>query len=273
MLIKFYGTRGSIPVSGASTLQYGGNTTCVYIETNSGESIIVDAGTGIRELGIYLMEHRKNNLHLVFTHYHWDHIQGFPFFAPAYSQNTSINVYGPENEVVAKKALSYQMHIPFFPTIKLTDLPANLIFKKIKNRFKIGTITVQIIHNNHPNYTLGLKFIENKKSAVFLTDNELFSPFPNTTYKKFTKFVKDADILIHDAQYIDENYKSKLGWGHSTYSQVMQLAMDGGVKRVIFTHHDPSSSDEFINNILRDLRMKFAEYDIDAAKTGTEINL
>lgn len=273
MLIKFYGTRGSIPVSGASTIQYGGNTTCVYVETHSGESIIVDAGSGIRELGIYLMQHRKNNLHLVFTHYHWDHIQGFPFFAPAYSKNTSISVYGPENEVVAKKSLSYQMHTPFFPTIKLTDLPANFIFKKIKNRFKIGTMTVQVIHNNHPNYTLGLKFIENKKSAVFLTDNELFSPSPNTTYKKFTKFVKDVDILIHDAQYIDENYKSKLGWGHSTYSQVMQLAMDGGVKRVMFTHHDPSSSDEFINNILRDLRMKFPEYDIDAAKTGTEINL
>lgn len=273
MYIKFYGTRGSIPVSGASTIQYGGNTTCVYVETDSGESIIVDAGSGIRELGIYLMQNKKNNLHLLFTHYHWDHIQGFPFFAPAYSPNTSINIYGPENEVVAKKALAYQMHIPFFPTIKLTDLPANFIFRKIKSKFKIGTITVQTIQNNHPNYTLGLKFIENKKSAVFLTDNELYAPSPRTTYKKFTKFVKDVDILIHDAQYIDENYKSKLGWGHSTYSQVMQLAVDGGVKKVIFTHHDPSSSDEFINNILRDIRMKFPEYDIDAAKTGTEVNL
>lgn len=205
MLIRFYGTRGSIPVSGASTVIYGGNTTCLYIEGNSGEPIIIDAGSGIRELGIYLMQNKKSTLNLIFTHYHWDHIQGFPFFAPAYSKNTSINIYGPENEVVAKKALSYQMRIPFFPTIKLTDLPAKFNFKKIGKKIRIGEIIVEVIQNNHPNYTFGLKFTENKNSAVFLTDNELNSPNPRTPYKKFIKFIKNAELLIHDAQYIDEN--------------------------------------------------------------------
>jgi phosphoribosyl 1,2-cyclic phosphodiesterase len=273
MFIKFFGTRGSIPVSGTSTLQYGGNTTCIYVETSTGEPIIVDAGSGIRELGAYLFQNKKSNLHLIFTHYHWDHIQGFPFFGPAYSANTSINMYGPENEIGVKKALSYQMHIPFFPTIKLTDLPARFIFQKVKNRFKIGKMIIQVIQNNHPNYTFGLKFIENNKSAVFLTDNELQAPHPRTPYKKFVKFIKNANVLIHDAQYVDENYMSKLGWGHSTYNQVMKLASDGAVKRVLFTHHDPSSSDDFINRNLQDLRAKFPEYEIDAAKTGTEINL
>ncbi len=273
MRIRFYGTRGSIPVSGASTLKYGGNTTCLYVETNSGEPIVVDTGSGARELGIYLMQNKKNNLHLIFTHYHWDHIQGFPFFAPAYSRNTSIYVYGPDNEVIAKKALSYQMHIPFFPTIKLSDLPAKFIFRKTASRIKIGNLSVVTINNNHPNYTLGLKFIEDGKSAVFLTDNELFSPNPRTRYNKFVKFVKDAKLLIHDAQYIDETYKTKLGWGHSTYSQVMQLARDAGIKNVIFTHHDPSSNDDFISKVVNDMRTQFPDYDIDAARTGTEISI
>ncbi|MEO0189955.1 MAG: MBL fold metallo-hydrolase, partial [candidate division WOR-3 bacterium] len=254
MFLKFYGTRGSIPVSGSSTIEYGGNTTCLYIETKSGEPIIIDAGSGIRELGIYLMQNKKTTLSLIFTHYHWDHIQGFPFFAPVYSKNTSVNIYGPDNEVGVKKALSYQMRIPFFPTIKLTDLPARFRFNKIKPKFKIGNIAIQVIQNNHPNYTLGLKFNEDKKSVVFLTDNELQSPNPRTPYKRFVKFVQNADLLIHDAQYVDENYQTKIGWGHSTYNQVMQLAKDGGIKRIIFTHHDPSSSDNFINAILKDIR-------------------
>ncbi|MEO0137518.1 MAG: MBL fold metallo-hydrolase [candidate division WOR-3 bacterium] len=273
MVIRFYGTRGSIPVSGPTTIEYGGNTTCLYIETKSGQSIIIDAGSGIRELGIYLMQNQKYNLHLIFTHYHWDHIQGFPFFAPVYSKNTAINIYGPENEVGAQKALSYQMHVPFFPTIKLTDLPARLAFKRVKNRFKIGNVAVQVIQNNHPNYTFGLRFSEDKKSAVFLTDNELYAPKPRTPYKKFVKFIQGADLLIHDAQYVDENYPNRIGWGHSTFNQVMQLAVEGGVKKVIFTHHDPSSSDEFINNILIKLRKQFPDYDLDAARTGTEIKL
>jgi phosphoribosyl 1,2-cyclic phosphodiesterase len=273
MLIRFYGTRGSIPVSSASTIKYGGNTTCVYIETKDGKPIIIDAGSGIRDLGIYLLQNNKNDIYLIFTHYHWDHIQGFPFFAPAYSKNSLITIYGPENEVGAKKALSYQMHIPFFPTIKLTDLPAGLIFKRVKNKFRIGSVIIQVIQNNHPNYTYGLKLTEDNKSVVFLTDNELNSPAPRTQYKKFVKFVHGAELLIHDAQYVDDIYKTKVGWGHSTFNQVMKLAQDGKVKRVIFTHHDPSSSDEFIAGILNDLRGKFPEYDIDAAQTGTEIRI
>ncbi len=273
MYIRFYGTRGSIPVSGRDTIKYGGNTTCVYIETKTGESVIIDAGSGIRELGLYLLQNKKHDLHLIFTHYHWDHIQGFPFFAPAYSKNTKMAIYGPENEVEAKKALSYQMHIPFFPTIKLTDLPAKFTFKKIKHKFKIGTMVIKVILNNHPNYTFGLKLIEDNKNLVFLTDNELNSPNPRTPYKRFIKFVKGADLLIHDAQYVDENYHTKIGWGHSTFNQVMQLAKDCGVKRVVFTHHDPSSSDDFINGVLEKIRIKFPGYNIDAASTGTEINL
>uniref|UniRef100_A0A7C4TAA4 MBL fold metallo-hydrolase n=1 Tax=candidate division WOR-3 bacterium TaxID=2052148 RepID=A0A7C4TAA4_UNCW3 len=273
MLIRFYGTRGSLPVSSTETLKYGGNTTCVYIETQGGKSIIIDAGSGIRELGDYLIKNNKFLLYLVFTHYHWDHIQGFPFFAPLYNRKTIINVYGPTKEVDPEQALSYQMNVPYFPTIRLTDLPARFNFKKFKSKFTIGDAHFFVIYNNHPNFTYGIKIKNNKKTVVFLTDNELRSPNPRTPYEKFVRFIKNADLLIHDAQYNDETYKCKIGWGHSTFSQVMEFARDGSVKNVIFTHHDPFSSDEFINEVLAKIRKRFPEFNIDAAKTGTEIKI
>ncbi len=273
MLIRFYGTRGSIPVSGPKTIEYGGNTTCLYAETDSGAAIVIDAGSGIRELGPYLIKNNKKTIHLIFTHYHWDHIQGFPFFAPIYSPKTTINVYGPDKEVAAQKALSHQMRVPYFPSIKLSNLPAKFNFRRFKSRFRIGSANIQVIPNNHPNYTYGLKIREKGKVVVFLTDNELYAPNPNTTFEKFVEFIKGADYLIHDAQYNDEIYKSKAGWGHSTYSQVMELAEATSVKNVIFTHHDPFSTDEFINEALAEIRKRFPKHNVGAAKFGTEIKL
>lgn len=272
MFIKFYGTRGSIPVSGQATQKYGGNTTCLCLESHRGDVIIIDAGSGIRELGAYLIKNGKEKIHLIFTHYHWDHIQGFPFFGPIYLKDTVLEICGPIKEVAAKKALSYQMNLPYFPT-RLSFLPSRIIFRELKERLKIGSLQIQTIINNHPNYTKGLKFIEDHKSIAFLTDNELFAKNCQTPYKKFISFVKGVDILIHDAQYTDKIYESKIGWGHSTYHQVMELAKDGQVKNVIFTHHDPFSSDEFIEGMLKNLKKKFPDYNIEAAACGMEINI
>lgn len=272
MFIKFYGARGSIPVSSRATQKYGGNTTCLYIESTSGEVVIIDAGSGIRELGPELIKNKKDEIHLIFTHYHWDHIQGFPFFGPIYFKNTVMKIYGPAKEVGVKKALAYQMNLPYFPT-NLSLLPSKFVFKELKNRIKIGNLQIQTISNNHPNYTKGLKFTENNKSIAFLTDNELFAQNQNTPYEKFINFVEGADILIHDAQYTDEMYKLKVGWGHSTYSQVMKLAKDGGIKNIIFTHHDPFSSDEIIDKILQIFKKDFPGHNIKAATEGMVINL
>jgi len=272
MFIKLYGTRGSIPVSNKQILKYGGNTTCVYIEASSGESVIIDAGTGIRALGSLLIKNKRNKLNLIFTHYHWDHIQGLPFFAPIYLKNSVINIYGPKNEVTVKKALSYQMTKPFFPTVTLDSLASKITFKDLKNSLRIGSLKINTIINNHPNYTVGLKFTEKNNSVAFLTDNELFAENGRTLYKNFVKFIKDAIFLIHDAQYTDEIYKR--GWGHSTYKQVMMLAKDAGVKNVMFTHHDPhSGSDKFIDNALKSMRKKFPEFNIKAAAEGNTIIL
>lgn len=273
MFIKFYGTRGSLPVSGSLTKKYGGNTTCLYIETSSGDNIVIDAGSGIRELGTYLMEQGRKKIHIIFTHYHWDHIQGFPFFAPIYSPDTEINIYGPNEEVNPKEALSYQMNIPYFPSVNLSNLPARVKFKRLKSKTTIGHLSIQTIPNNHPNFTFGLRFCEDKKVLVFMTDNELCSPNPRTRYEQFLKFIKGANLLIHDAQYDEEQYRNRVGWGHSTYLQVMEFADKGRVRNVIFTHHDPFSEDDFINKRVQEMRKKFSGHTISAARTGTIIKL
>lgn len=271
MLLKLYGGRGSIPVSGAFATKYTGSTTCLYIENCAGDPVIVDAGSGIRELGPYLIRNKKHNLTMIFTHYHWDHIQGFPFFGPAFFKSTVLNIHGPYHESNPKKALSFQLTKPYFPTIYLDDMPSKLVFRELKKRLKIGTLTVETITNNHPNYTKGLKFSESGRTAVFLTDNEL-APEKKANFKKFVDFVRGADLLIHDAQYTTETYKNHEGWGHSTYEQVMMLASASGVKRIVFTHHDPASNDNFISEKINSLRCQFPGYDLEAAIEGMEFH-
>lgn len=272
MVIKFYGTRGSVAVANKETKKYGGNTTCFYVESNSGDAIVIDAGTGIRELGNHLIENKKDIIHLIFTHYHWDHIQGFPYFAPIFFEKSEIYIYGHKKDVTAKNALIYQMTNPYFP-IALSELPSKIVFKELKNRMKIGDLLIETIVNNHPDYTYGLKFTEKKISFAFLTDNELFAQNNNTPYEKFVDFIRGVNFFIHDAQYGDEIYEQRIGWGHSTHSQVMKLAKDAGVKNIIFTHHDHASTDKFIDKVLKDLRNKYPGQNIQAAADGRTIIL
>jgi phosphoribosyl 1,2-cyclic phosphodiesterase len=229
MVIKFYGTRGSVAVANKETKKYGGNTTCFYVESNSGDAIVIDAGTGIRELGNHLIENKKDIIHLIFTHYHWDHIQGFPYFAPIFFEKSEIYIYGHKKDVTTKNALIYQMTKPYFP-IALSELPSKIVFKELKNRMKIGDLLIETIVNNHPDYTYGLKFTE-------------------------------------------KIYEQRIGWGHSTHSQVMKLAKDAGVKNIIFTHHDHASTDKFIDKVLKDLRNKYPGQNIQAAADGRTIIL
>ncbi len=273
MKIKFFGTRGSIPVASKETQKYGGNTTCLYVESNQGDSIIIDAGSGIRELSAYCVEKKLRDLALIFTHYHWDHIQGIPFFTPAYIKSTNLNIYGPDKETKPQDALMHQMMRPFFPTVTWNDMVSKSTYFELKKKFSVGSVTIETIPTNHPNYTLGLKFSEGKKCFVFLTDNELFAKDCITPYKKFVEFIKNANFVIHDAAYTEEIYQSKLGWGHSTYQQVMKLAVDSGVSHVIFTHHDPPTTDKAIDKILQEIRENFAKKTIEAAADGKTIEL
>jgi len=272
MKVILYGTRGSVAVANNESKKYGGNTTCLYVETKTGKPIIIDSGTGIRTLGVDLVKNSKRDLNMIFTHYHWDHIQGFPFFAPMFFKNVNVAIYGSKKETSAKTALTYQMTLPYFPAT-LNDLLAKVTFKEMKTKLKIGEVMIETIPTNHPNYTIGLKFSEGKNSFAFLTDNELKAENCKTPYEKFVAFLKGVKFFIHDAQYTDEIYPTKLGWGHSTFSQVMQLAKDAGVKRVVFTHHDHSSTDAFIDKQVKEMSTLHPGFNIQAAADGKSFNL
>jgi phosphoribosyl 1,2-cyclic phosphodiesterase len=267
MLLTLHGTRGSVPVSNKDTRKHGGNTTCLSVESAAGDIIIVDSGTGIRVFGRSLVNRGIHKINLLFSHYHWDHIQGFPFFAPIFMKKTDLHIVGPADEVQVEKALSYQMTMPYFPT-GLSTLPAKISFDKMKKTFTLGGINIGTIVNNHPNHTRGFRFSENNRSFCFLTDNELHAENGKTSYKDFVEFTRGADLLIHDAQYTEEEYKRRIGWGHSTYDQVAKLAQESGVKELMITHHDHFSTDQFIDKNIKEVRKKYPKCKIEAAADG-----
>ncbi len=252
MLIKCWGSRGSIPVSGAKYLKYGGDTTCLEIRTQSDDIIVIDAGTGIRRLGKNLIDQNRFEYHFLLTHGHWDHIMGFPFFKPLlYKQTRFIMHSGASHEKYVEKMLTKIMSPPNYP-LKCSDLEADFIYKKDSaGQFEIGSVTIIPIPLSHPNTGSGYKFIENGKSFVFLTDNELGYVHPGgKTYKDYLKFVSSVDLLIHDAEYTPHEYETTIGWGHSSYADVLKLALEAGVGKVGFFHTNQERSDQQMDAII-----------------------
>jgi len=259
--VRLWGTRGSIPVPGVETAIYGGNTTCVEVRLNDGTLVIFDAGTGVRKLGLALKKENINfDINLIITHSHWDHIQGFPFFEPARLSNVKINVFGcSATPLELEEVFANQMRNKFFP-LKFKELKANITFKKVEQPIqKIGHAQLTSIKANHPGSTFGYKITEAEQSFVFLTDNELLAPSSTrrilstaTTRKQFVDFCKQADLLIHDAMWTDEEIKSKIGWGHSSMSQVIELAKEAQVKTVVLFHHHPDRSDLELVSIFKE---------------------
>lgn len=253
MEIRCWGSRGSIAVSGAEYLKYGGDTTCIEITALSGDKIIIDAGTGIRKLGHKLCKEGYGDLNILFTHSHWDHISGFPFFKPVHLQNSVIKVYGPSlaNQSI-RTVLSKTMTAPFFP-IELDDISSKLSFVDIgPDDFSIGSITISTIALNHTNEGVGYKFTENGKSFVFLTDNEIRHHFDGgSTKQNFIEFCKDADLFFHDSEFTEEEYKITKGWGHSVYTDSIEIAGKARVKTLGLFHHNQERTDDQVDEILK----------------------
>ncbi len=253
MRVKFFGTRGSIPSPGKGTIKYGGNTTCIEVISQNKKEIIIDAGSGIRLLVNKIESQNVNEIFLLLTHSHWDHIQGFPFFSPIFSNNFSINIYGvsPTFERL-RKILKRQMDSVYFP-VQFEDIGANINFKKFDSSgISIDNIKIKSIMTNHPLETHAFKFEENGKTFIFMTDNELDHPdISKVPYKKHLDFVKDADVLVHDAQYKKEEIKNYKGWGHSSWQEAVSLAKKAKVKKLYLTHYDPDRDDSEIDKIIR----------------------
>jgi phosphoribosyl 1,2-cyclic phosphodiesterase/ActR/RegA family two-component response regulator len=261
--VTFWGTRGSIAVPGPATTVYGGNTSCV--EARVGEDILIfDAGTGIRALGLALMNEfhgRPLTVHLFVSHTHWDHIQGFPFFMPAYAPGTTIHLYGaPGPGRSLEKLLGGQMNPDYFP-VALGDLAARIHVHEFQGvNFQIGETSVAATYLNHPGMTLAYKVMCAEKSVVYATDNEQYRftlehlgqraeagrQFGQRLDEEFVAFVSQSDLYIGEAQYTDEEYPAKIGWGHSPLSATVEVALKADVKRLALFHHDPMHSDDVV---------------------------
>ncbi len=252
MVITFYGVRGSTPVPGPTTLKYGGNTSCVHIELDNGDDLILDAGTGIRRLGHRLAQ-KSTPANILLSHGHWDHIQGYPFFDPIYQEDRDIHVYISLQQ--GRKLLSTlfsQMDGTHFP-VRAEDLPSNNFpkFKGIESElYEREGIHVVKQTLNHPGGGVAYRISENGASCAYVTDNELDPPNrPATNYDQWVNYLHGVDVLIHDAQYTEADMPHKHGWGHSLISQVRRLATDAEVGTLVMFHHDPDRSDAELDEI------------------------
>jgi phosphoribosyl 1,2-cyclic phosphodiesterase len=280
--LKFWGVRGSIPSPGPGTAHYGGNTSCVELRAD-GELIVLDAGTGIRPLGLALgaeFEGRPIDLSLLISHTHWDHIQGFPFFLPAYDAKNTVTIVGYEGtDASLRQTLAGQMESPYFP-IAMQAMPGNLSVRNPKRRsFSIGPIKVRSIRLNHPGLTVGYRFETGGGTVIYMPDNEPVAPGggPRRIDPKQVEFVRDADILIIDSQYGPEEYEAHPGWGHGCVDDVVALACEGGVRRMFLFHHDPDHDDLHVARLVdraRGLvRERGSKLRVDGAREGEEIFL
>lgn len=277
MIVRCYGARGSIPVSGEEYLKYGGDSTCIEIRDKNDEIIIVDAGSGIRRLGNRLVEEGRNEFTVLFTHSHWDHILGFPFFKPLFHEKTSINLKGcPNAQGNIQKLLSRAMSAPLFP-IPYESFKAAITYQdSCAETFRVGSIEVTTIPLSHPNAGLGYKFVEDGKTFVFLTDNELgYRHKGGRSTQEYIEFSRGADFLIHDAEYSPEQYLTTVAWGHSTYMDALDLALAALVKRFGLFHHNQDRSDEAQDRIVQECRQRVkaggSDMDCFALTQSTEL--
>jgi len=254
MYIKCWGSRGSIPVSGKDYIIYGGDTTCLEIRTASDDIIIIDAGTGIRRLGNALIQEGRFQYHFIFTHAHWDHVMGFPFFKPVFLKHTHIQMHRcPFHSKFVETVLSKVMAPPNFP-LRYSDIKAQIEYEDAcPYQFEIGSVSIDPIPLSHPNAGSGYKFIENGKSFVFLTDNELSFTHPRgLKFKDYLKFSAGADLLIHDAEYTPDEYQTARTWGHSTYPEAVRLAVEAGASRLGLFHLNQDRTDAEMDQIVSD---------------------
>ena len=266
MQVRFWGTRGSIATPGPGTLRFGGNTSCVEVATNAGACFILDCGTGARALGAAMMARGPKPLTatILLSHTHWDHIQGFPFFAPLFVPGNRITVCGPEGSGRSlREVLSGQMEFTYFP-VEIAQLPASITFRELgEGTHEIGGARIVAQYLHHPAMTLGYRIEADGAAVAYLCDHEPFSetlwhesPEPDRAAsivhegdRRHARFMEGAGLVIHDAQYTPEEYPSRKNWGHSTYEYAVELAATAGVRQLVLTHHDPTHDDAFVDEV------------------------
>jgi phosphoribosyl 1,2-cyclic phosphodiesterase len=265
-VLKFWGCRGTIPVPGPKTVKYGGNTSCVSLTFPDEHIFVFDAGTGIKPLATSLMKTGKKKLTgtVFFSHPHWDHINFIPFFVPLFVPGNQFRLVGsPVQEMGIEQLVGNQMGGVHFP-ITAREFGAQVLYQDIgEGRYEFGPAVVETMLLCHPGNCLGYSVYYADKKICYITDNELFPEesdmFSPSYIKRLTEFVKDADILIMDSTYFDEEYRQKMGWGHSSLSSVCNLAHQANVKEFFLFHHDPEQDDSALERKLAICQNKMRE--------------
>ncbi len=262
MRVRFWGTRGSIAKPGRTTLRYGGNTSCVEVRSDDGTLLVLDCGTGAHGLGVELMSRSRGRLrgHLLIGHTHWDHIQGFPFFAPLFASSSDWEIYAPGGRGRSmERALEGQMAYEYSP-IAMESVSANLRLHNLtEGVFELGGIRVTTQYLNHPALTLGYRLEADGATLVYATDHEPHSLHPldappgselvHHEDRKHVRFLEGADLVIHDAQYTLEEFPAKSGWGHMPVERAVDYAILARAKRLALFHHDPSRDDDAVDEV------------------------
>ncbi len=278
MRVTLFGTRGSLPAPGPETVRYGGNTSAVEVLGSDGTALVLDAGTGIRRLGAHIASSVKR-VDILLTHLHMDHIQGLGFFAPIYCPEVEVHIWGPVSSTHGLGArLSRYLSPPLFP-IHLRDLPNVTCHDVPRPPFELGPFRVETALVCHPNPTVGYRIQSEGKVLAYLPDHEPALSLDAGRWREpeWTSgydLAAGADLLIHDAQYTDEEYESRVGWGHSTPRHALEFAAHVGARKLVFVHHDPSHDDATLDRLLSDaVRQSNATCDVCNGCEGTVLEV
>ena len=267
--VRFWGTRGSIPSPGPTTVRYGGNTPCVELRTEDGWLVILDAGTGIRDLGRSLLERADGASiagDIFLTHAHWDHIQGIPFFAPVFRKGNHFTIWGSNSlQTSIDRVVRDQMSPVVFP-VTFEELQARIDFQDLVEERRAGRgYEVAAMAVRHPGGALGYRFTDgnaDQGGLVYVSDNELnprarYDELPDWR-NRFVEFARGASVLVHDTMYTAQEYDSYVGWGHSTYEDAVDLALEAGVAKLVLFHHRPERTDDEVDRCLEECRATVA---------------